>query len=237
MTTLVTGAGRLCWQPRDTRNCGVRGAKVRVLPPPRRVTNRAIADLSLREYVTGDLREPASLDRAMKGSSASFTLRASYRLWARSSQEIYDFEPLGGTKKPSESGEARWRRTVSSTQQHGGNRCPSTRAAASEMNSHRAAKLEEMRGATNKRSKWMAEREALEAAKNGLPVIVAMPTTPVGPGDWKPTPTGKINSGFLNGKMPGYVETGLILLACECARGQPAGRRKRQSWRALPCSW
>jgi dihydroflavonol-4-reductase len=71
-----------------------------------------------------------------------------------------------------------------------------------------------------KRSKWMAEREALNAAKDGLPVVIAMPTTPVGPGDWKPTPTGKIILDFLNGKMPGYVETGLNFVGAEeCAAG------------------
>jgi dihydroflavonol-4-reductase len=66
----------------------------------------------------------------------------------------------------------------------------------------------------------MAEKEALKAAKDGLPVIVAMPTTPVGPWDWKPTPTGKIVLDFLNGKMPGYVETGLNFVGVEeCAAG------------------
>src|SRR5207244_12086705 len=86
------------------------------------------------------------------------------------------------------------------------------------------AKLEEMVG-HYKRSKWMAEREALEAAKNGLPVIVAMPTTPVGPGDWKPTPTGKIILDFLNGKMPGYVETGLNYVGVE---GWSAGHQRER---------
>jgi dihydroflavonol-4-reductase len=53
-----------------------------------------------------------------------------------------------------------------------------------------------------------------------LPAIVAMPTTPVGPWDWKPTPTGKIILDFLNGKMPGYVETGLNFVGVEeCAAG------------------
>jgi dihydroflavonol-4-reductase len=81
------------------------------------------------------------------------------------------------------------------------------------------AKLEEMVG-HYKRSKWMAEREALNAAKSGLPVVVAMPTTPIGPWDWKPTPTGKIVLDFLNGKMPGYVETGLNFVGVEeCAAG------------------
>ena len=66
-----------------------------------------------------------------------------------------------------------------------------------------------------KRSKWHAEKEALKAAHDGLPVMVVMPTTPVGPGDWKPTPTGKLIVDFLNGKMPGYVETGLNFAAVE----------------------
>jgi dihydroflavonol-4-reductase len=81
------------------------------------------------------------------------------------------------------------------------------------------ARLEEMVG-HYKRSKWMAEREVLDAAKTGFPAIVAMPTTPVGPWDWKPTPTGKIILDFLNGKMPGYVETGLNFVGVEeCAAG------------------
>jgi dihydroflavonol-4-reductase len=81
------------------------------------------------------------------------------------------------------------------------------------------AKLDEMVG-HYKRSKWMAEAEVLAAAREGLPVVVAMPTTPVGPGDWKPTPTGKIVLDFLNGKMPGYVETGLNFVGVEdCAAG------------------
>jgi dihydroflavonol-4-reductase len=71
-----------------------------------------------------------------------------------------------------------------------------------------------------KRSKWMAEQEVLKAAKEGAPIIVAMPTTPVGPWDWKPTPTGKIIVDFLNGKMPGYVDTGLNFVGVEeCAAG------------------
>ncbi len=71
-----------------------------------------------------------------------------------------------------------------------------------------------------KRSKWMAEQEVLREAKEGAPIIVAMPTTPVGPWDWKPTPTGKIILDFLNGKMPGYVDTGLNFVGVEdCAAG------------------
>ena len=71
-----------------------------------------------------------------------------------------------------------------------------------------------------KRSKFQAEQLALRAAGAGLPVVVVNPTTPVGPGDWKPTPTGKIIVDFLNGRMPGYVDTGLNFVPVEdCARG------------------
>ena len=71
-----------------------------------------------------------------------------------------------------------------------------------------------------KRSKFKAEECALHAAETGLPVVIVNPTTPVGPGDWKPTPTGKIIVDFLNGRMPGYVDTGLNFVPVEdCARG------------------
>src|SRR5262249_56017716 len=79
------------------------------------------------------------------------------------------------------------------------------------------ARLAEMVG-HYKRSKWQAEEEVRAAARAGFPAVIAMPTTPVGPWDWKPTPTGKIILDFLNGKMPGYVETGLNFVGVEdCA--------------------
>jgi dihydroflavonol-4-reductase len=71
-----------------------------------------------------------------------------------------------------------------------------------------------------KRSKFEAEQCAMRAAEAGLPVVIVNPTTPVGPGDWKPTPTGKIIVDFLNGRMPGYVNTGLNFVPVEdCAAG------------------
>jgi dihydroflavonol-4-reductase len=93
-------------------------------------------------------------------------------------------------------------------------------------------KLEEMSGAY-KRSKFLAERVALEFAANGLPVVIVNPTAPVGDHDVKPTPTGKIILDFLKGDMPAFIDTGLNLvdvrdaasghwLACE--RGK-AGER------------
>jgi dihydroflavonol-4-reductase len=211
MTTLVTGAAGFLGS-HVARQLVARGDEVRVLLRASS-TNRAIADLSL-EYVTGDLRDPASLDRAMKGVKRVFHVAADYRLWAKRSREIYDSN-VGGT-----------RNLLEAAKRAGVEQLIYTSTVATIAvdrpqlpNEFTDAKLEEMVG-HYKRSKWMAEKEVLNAAKNGLPVIVAMPTTPVGPWDWKPTPTGKIILDFLNGKMPGYVETGLNFVGVEeCAAG------------------
>jgi dihydroflavonol-4-reductase len=211
MTTLVTGAAGFLGS-HVARQLVARGDSVRVLMRPSS-TNRAIADLSL-EYVTGDLRDPASLDRAMKDVKRVFHVAADYRLWAKRKQDIYDSN-VGGTKN-----------LLDAARRAGVEQLIYTSTVATiavdrpqHPNEFTDAKLEEMVG-HYKRSKWLAEKEALRAAKNGLPVIVAMPTTPVGPWDWKPTPTGKIILDFLNGKMPGYVATGLNFVGVEdCAAG------------------
>jgi dihydroflavonol-4-reductase len=211
MTTLVTGASGFLGS-HVARQLVARGEDVRVLMRASS-TNRAVADLSL-EYVTGDLRDPASLDRAMKGVKRVFHVAADYRLWARRSKDIYDSN-VGGTKNLLEAAKRADIEQLIYT---------STVATIAVdrpqlPNEFTDAKLEEMIG-HYKRSKWMAEREVLDAAKKGAPVIVAMPTTPVGPWDWKPTPTGKIILDFLNGKMPGYVKTGLNFVGVEeCAAG------------------
>jgi dihydroflavonol-4-reductase len=211
MTTLVTGASGFLGS-HVARQLVSRGEPVRVLMRPSS-TNRAVADLSL-EYVTGDLRDPSSLDRALAGVQYVFHVAADYRLWARKPREIYDTN-VGGTKNILEAAKRAniekfiYTSTVATIAVDR----PELPTEATN------ARLEEMVG-HYKRSKWMAEQEALKAAKEGLPVVVAMPTTPVGPGDWKPTPTGKIVLDFLNGKMPGYVETGLNFVGAEeCAEG------------------
>jgi dihydroflavonol-4-reductase len=207
MTTLVTGAAGFLGS-HVARQLVARGEEVRVLLRPSS-QNRAIADLPL-EYVTGDLRDPASLDRAMKDIKRVFHVAADYRLWAKRSKDIYDSN-VGGTKNILAAAKrARVEQFIYTS-------TVATIAVdrPSPPNESIEAKLEEMVG-HYKRSKWMAEREALNAAKEGLPVIVAMPTTPVGPWDWKPTPTGKIIADFLNG----YVETGLNFVGVEeCAAG------------------
>src|SRR5450432_469477 len=209
MTTLVTGASGFLGS-HVARQLVARGEDVRVLLRPSS-QNRAIADLSL-EYVTGDLREPVSLDRALAGIRRVFHVAADYRLWARRSQDIYDSN-VGGTKNLLEAakragvGQFIYTSTVATIAVDR----PQRPTEGTE------SKLEEMVG-HYKRSKWLAEREVLSAGNDGFQVIVAMPTTPVGPWDWKPTPTGKIIVDFLNGNMPGYVETGLNFVGVEeCA--------------------
>jgi dihydroflavonol-4-reductase len=211
VTTLVTGAAGFLGS-HVARQLVARGESVRVLMRASS-NNRAISDLSL-EYVTGDLRDSASLQRAMDGMKRVFHVAADYRLWAKNPQEIYDSN-VGGTKN-----------LLAAAKSAGIEQLVYTSTVATiavdrpELpNEFTDAKLEEMIG-NYKRSKWMAEQEVLQAAREGLPAIVAMPTTPVGPWDWKPTPTGRIILDFLNGKMPGYVETGLNFVGVEeCAAG------------------
>jgi dihydroflavonol-4-reductase len=208
---LVTGAAGFLGS-HVTRQLVARGADVRVLLRPSS-NNRAIADLPL-EYVTGDLRDAASLERALAGVGRVFHVAADYRLWSKRSQDIYDSN-VGGTKNLLEAAKR------AGVEQFIYTSTVATIAVdrAEPPNEFTDARLEEMVG-HYKRSKWLAEREVLDAARKGFPAIVAMPTTPVGPWDWKPTPTGKIILDFLNGKMPGYVETGLNFVGVEeCAAG------------------
>jgi dihydroflavonol-4-reductase len=211
LKTLVTGAAGFLGS-HVTRQLAARGGDVRVLLRPSS-NNRAIADLPL-EYVTGDLRDPASLERALAGVQRVFHVAADYRLWSKRSQDIYDSN-VGGTKNLLEAAKC------AGVEQFIYTSTVATIAVdrPEPPNEFTDAKLEEMVG-HYKRSKWLAEKEVLDAAKAGFPAIVAMPTTPVGPWDWKPTPTGKIILDFLNGKMPGYVETGLNFVGVEeCAAG------------------
>ncbi len=211
MTTLVTGAAGFLGS-HVARQLLARKESVRVLLRPTS-QNRAIADLPL-EYVTGDLRDPASLDRAMNGVRRVFHVAADYRLWAHRPKEIYESN-VTGTKNVLEAAKR------AGVEQFIYTSTVATVAVDRPQlpNEATESQLGEMVG-HYKRSKWLAEKEALNAAKRGLPLIVVMPTTPVGPGDWKPTPTGKIILDFLNGKMPGYVETGLNFVGVEdCAAG------------------
>ncbi len=209
MTTLVTGATGFLGS-HVARQLVSRGVLVRVLV---RAASRlqAIEDLPV-EKIEGDLRDAASLARALNGVCRVYHVAADYRLWARHPRDIYESN-VTGTKN-----------LLDAAQRAGVEQFIYTSTVATIAVDRRGAlpnentqgALDEMIG-HYKRSKWLAEQEALKAAKEGFPVIIVNPTTPVGPGDWKPTPTGKIVLDFLKGKMPGYVETGLNFVAVEDA--------------------
>jgi dihydroflavonol-4-reductase len=201
MTSLVTGANGFVGS-HVARKLVEHGEQVRVLVRPQS-SLKAIEGLPV-EMVFGDLRAPESLDAAVKGVDRVFHVAADYRLGAKNPQEIYDAN-VGGT-----------RNLLEASKRAGVNRIIVTSSVAtiavdrgdSLPNEATEARLEEMIG-HYKRSKFLAEKEALSVASKGMPVVVVNPTTPVGPGDWKPTPTGRIIVDFLNGRMPAYVETGL----------------------------
>ncbi len=170
---------------------------------------RALEGLAV-ERVEGDLRDPASLDRAMAGIHRVFHVAADYRLWARRPEEIYA-NNVDGT-----------RNLLGAARKAGVERFIYTSTVATIAvdrpgtlpNEDIRAALDEMIG-HYKRSKFLAEQEAFRASAAGLPLVIVNPTAPVGPGDWKPTPTGRILVDFLNGRMPAYVDTGLNLVAVE----------------------
>ncbi len=201
MTSLVTGASGFVGS-HVARMLVERGDNVRVLLRPQSSV-RAIESLPL-EKVYGDLRDPKSLENAVEGVERIFHVAADYRLGASNPQEIYDANVTGTRNLLEASRRAGVKRVVvtSSVATIAVDRGETLPNEATE------ARLEEMIG-HYKRSKFLAEKEALKAAHEGTPVVVVNPTTPVGPGDWKPTPTGRIIVDFLNGRIPAYVETGL----------------------------
>ncbi|HXW17996.1 MAG TPA: hopanoid-associated sugar epimerase [Candidatus Acidoferrales bacterium] len=206
MKTLVTGAtgfvgshvaGRLLSAGHSVRVLARRGSDVRALSG------------SEIEPVEGDLRDAASLDRAVAGIDWVFHVAADYRLWTRRPQEIYENNVVGTHNLLEAARRAKVSRFI-----YTGTVATVAVDRLDLPNESTESSLHEMIG-HYKRSKWLAERLVMAAVSSGLPAVVAMPTTPVGPGDWKPTPTGKIIVDFLTGKMPGYVDTGLNFVAVE----------------------
>jgi dihydroflavonol-4-reductase len=173
------------------------------------------------DTVTGDLRDPASLKKAMAGCDTVFHVAADYRLWVRDPEEMYRSNVEGTRALLEAAGQNSVRRVVytSSVATIGF----TTEGTADEES---PVSLADMIG-HYKRSKFMAEQVALEAGRSGMHVVTVNPTTPVGEQDVKPTPTGRIVVDFLKRKFPAYVETGLNLVDVrECARGHVAALEK-----------
>ena len=208
MTTLVTGAAGFVGS-HVARQLVEAGQAVRILVRPS--SNLRLLEGLRAERVQGDLRDANSLERAMKGVRRVFHVAADYRLWARNPQEIYESN-VEGTRRLFEIAAREGVERIVYTSTVATVAVPAHGAALP--NEETKATLDEMIG-HYKRSKFLAEQEARSAAANGIPVVIVNPTTPVGPGDWKPTPTGRIILDFLNGKMPAYVDTGLNLAPVE----------------------
>ncbi len=176
------------------------------------------------ETVVGDLAEPAGLKSALGDCEAVLHVAADYRLWIPDPKSMYRAN-VDGTRDllrlAREAGVKRFVYTSSVATMH-------FRTDGIVINEDTPVKLADMVG-HYKRSKFMAEQQAIAAAKDGQQVIILNPTTPIGPNDAKPTPTGRIFVDFLNRKFPAYVDTGLNLVdVTEVARTHVAALTKGQ---------
>jgi dihydroflavonol-4-reductase len=196
------------------------GAELRLLIRP---TSRTENLEGLRaERVSGDLCDADALRKGMLGCDLVFHVAADYRLWARYPREIYRAN-VEGTRTVLEAALAAGVRRVVHTSSVGTIGFRSNGRLADEDS---PVALADMIGAY-KRSKFMAEQVAMEAAGEELDVVIVNPTTPVGEQDIKPTPTGRVIVDFLKRKFPAYVDTGLNLVDVrECARGHLAAAEK-----------
>ena len=202
---LVTGASGFVGSA--VAKCLLRaGHQVRVLVRPTS-SRMNLADPRL-EIVEGDLRDADSIERAAKGIRFLFHVAADYRLWARNPEDIVRTN-VEGTRS-----------VMSAAQRAGVERIVYTSSVATLAARPNGAPSDETfpldaKSAVGayKYSKVAAERlvESMVAAQN-LPVIIVNPSTPIGPGDVRPTPTGRIIVEAAAGRMPGYVDTGLNLV-------------------------
>jgi len=181
------------------------GADLRLLV--RKTSNLKNLEGIRGETVVGDLLEPEGLRSALEGCDAVMHVAADYRLWIRDPQTMYRAN-VEGTREllrmAREAGVPRVVYTSSVATMH-------FRTDGLVINEDTPVSLKDMVG-HYKRSKFLAEQEAIKAAHGGQSVIVLNPTTPIGPNDAKPTPTGRIFVDFLNGKFPAYMDTGLNLV-------------------------
>ncbi len=217
--TFVTGATGFIGS-RVVHQLLSRGDRVRILA--RNSSRKSNVEGVSCEIAIGDLKDSMSLLRCIQGCGRIYHVAADYRLWAKNPQEIYD-NNVGGTRNLlsvcCEVGVEKviYTSTVGTI---------GMRKDALPANEDDPVTLDDMIG-HYKRSKFMAEQVAREFAASGLPVIIVNPTTPVGAGDIKPTPTGKIILEFIKGHMPAYVDTGLNIVSVEdVARGHLLAEEK-----------
>jgi dihydroflavonol-4-reductase len=203
-TVLVTGASGFVGSA-VARKLAERGQRVRVLmraTSPR--TNLAGLDA---EPVEGDMRDADSMRRALKGARYLFHVAADYRLWARDPEEIVR-NNREGTRIVMEAALAEGLERVVYTSS-----VATLKPVAGRSVDETSRHDEQSAIGAYKRSKVAAERVVERMiADAGLPAVIVSPSTPIGPRDVKPTPTGRILVEAATGRMPAYVDTGLNLV-------------------------
>ena len=219
MTTLVTGATGFLGSA-IARELLKDGRTLKLLVRKNSDT-RNIDDLDC-EVAYGDLQDRDSLKSALTGCQTLYHTAAYYSLWSRDKKLIYDIN-VQGTRNILESALEMGIEKVVYTSTVG---CIGLSEDGSPANENQP-----MNTATlcndYKLSKYEAEQVAHELFGRGLPVVLVNPSTPVGPRDIKPTPTGQIILDFLNRKMPAYIDTGLNLIdVVDCARGHILAEEK-----------
>ena len=219
MKTFVTGATGFIGGSivRELLN---EGREVRTLVRPgANLTNLRGLDVELWK---GDLRDSESLHLGLIGCNVLYHAAADYRLWTPRPAEMYGTNVGGTTAILTVALECGVDRVVytSSVGTLG------SREGGIPASEDTAVTFADMVG-HYKKSKFLAEREAERFVSLGLPLVIVNPSTPVGPGDVKPTPTGGIIVDFLTGRMPAYLDTGLNLIGVEeCARGHLLAEQK-----------
>lgn len=201
MTVLVTGASGFVGSA-VVRRLLADGWAVRVLLRPNS-DRRSIEGLDV-EVAIGDLTDPASLVAAVRGCEALFHVAADYRLWVRDPQAMMATNVDGTRKLILAAAEAGVRRIVYTS-------------SVATLGLRRDEPADETTPVTlaamvgpYKQSKFLAEQEVLRlVCERAVPVVIVNPSTPVGPGDAKPTPTGRMIVEAASGRMPVFVDTGL----------------------------
>ena len=183
-----------------------RGHRVKALLRPG-ADERGLAGAEFQR-VTGDVSDPALLEREIAGCDWCFHVAASYQLWMRDYAPMYAANVAGTRNVLGAAGKAGCKKIVYTStvgciglpKNESGKWIPTDETAAvseSQMSNH------------YKRSKWQAEQIAIELARKNLPVVIVNPSAPVGPRDVKPTPTGQVIVDFLNRRLPAFLDTGL----------------------------
>ncbi|NWG12876.1 MAG: NAD-dependent epimerase/dehydratase family protein [Acidobacteria bacterium] len=217
--TFVTGATGFIGS-HVVRRLLQRGDRVRILA--RNTSRKSNIEGLGCEVVIGDLKNMMSLVRCVQGCSRVYHVAADFRLWARNPDEIYHSNVAGTRNLLSACCEAGVEKVVYTSTAgmigRGNGDSPSDEETP--------VKLDDMIG-HYQRSKFMAEQVAREFAASGLPLVIVNPTTPVGAGDIKPTPMGRMILDFIRGRMPAYVNTDMnIVCVDDVARGHLLAEEK-----------